>query len=36
MVEGKEPFIIPAQAQQMFNLDEEQNSYWKVAIHKEP
>ncbi len=36
MVEGKEPFIIFALAQQVFDLDEKIKSYWKVVIHKEP
>jgi hypothetical protein len=36
MVKDKEPFIFPTQAQQVFYLDEEQNSYWKVVIHKKP
>jgi hypothetical protein len=36
MVKDKEPFIFLAQAQQVFYLDEKQNSYWMVVIHKEP
>ncbi len=36
MVKDKKPFIFPTQAQQVFYLDEEQNSYWKVVIQKEP
>jgi hypothetical protein len=34
MAKDKEPFIFLAQAQQVFYLDEKQNSYWKVVIHK--
>jgi hypothetical protein len=36
IVKDKKPFIFPTQGQQVFYLDEEQNSYWKVVIQKEP
>ncbi len=32
MAEDEEPFVFPAQVQQMFFMDEEQNLSWKVVV----
>ncbi len=35
MAEDEDPFVFPAQVQQMFFMDEEQNPSWKVVVQKE-